>query len=200
MAAPTQGADSQVWNEVDVTAPLARNLSVTALGVVRDGDAVPDPALAGAGVTADYRKGPWTITLGDLWVSARNSATGHARRIDVPVAAVAYGWSAAGLAFRDRSRVERLDGSVGDTWRYRNQFEMEAPTPELRPIGALFFSDEGFYDLSRSQWTRNRAQAGVSVPMARRTELQVYFMRQDDRYARPGRLNILGFSFKIRLG
>jgi hypothetical protein len=60
--------DGQVWTEADGTLPIVPSLSATALGVVRDGEGLPNPALAGGGVTLDARSGSWTFTAGDLWV------------------------------------------------------------------------------------------------------------------------------------
>jgi hypothetical protein len=192
-------ANAQVWGEVDLTVPVAPNVSATALAVDRNGEGLPNPTLAGGGLTLDARAGHWTFTLGDLGVAARSAVSGKTVDVDVPLGAVAYGWSLAGLNFDDRSRIERLDGLPGDPWRYRNRLQVSHPLEGLGPIGAVFASDEAFYDFSRQKWDRNRAQVGFSVHVARRQRLDIYYLRQDDRYARPGTLHALGLAYRVVL-
>jgi hypothetical protein len=192
-------SNAQIWGEVDVTAPISPGVSATALGVVRAGDGLPNLALAGGGVTIDARSGPWTFTAGDLWVAARSAVSGRTVDVDVPLAAVAYGWRFAGAGISERARVERLDGAPGDPWRYRNRLLVERPVTGLGPVGSVFASDEVFYDFGRDKWSRNRAQVGVGLAMSRRAQVQIYYLRQDDRYARPGTLHALGLAYRLDL-
>ncbi len=192
-------SNAQLWSGVDVTVPVMRSVSATALGVLRDGDGLPDPTLAGGGITLDGRCGRWTFTAGDLWVAARSAVSGKTLDVDVPLAAAAYGWTFAGARFDDRNRIERLDGAPGDPWRYRNRLLIERVVTGMGPIGSIFASDEVFYDFARQRWSRNRAQIGFGVPVLRRDQIQVYYLRQDDRYARPSTLHALGLAYKVDL-
>jgi hypothetical protein len=191
--------NAQVWGEVDVALPVTSTVSATVLGVVRDGDGLPNPALAGGGLTLEARAGSWGFTAGDLWVAVRGSASRKALDVDVPLIAVTYSWSFAGVAFDERNRIERLYGVSGDPWRYRNPLQVAHPLKRLGPIGSVFASDEIFYDFARRSWSRNRAQVGFGLPIDRREQIQVYYLRQDDRYARPGALNALGLTYKVDL-
>ncbi len=64
---------------------------------------------------------------------------------------------------------------------------------------AIYLSDEVFYDFSDHRLSRNRAQVGVALSSLGPTDLQIYFMRQDEAFARPGGLNILGVTLKVLL-
>jgi hypothetical protein len=169
------------------------------LGVVRDGDGLPNPALAGGGVTLDSRSGPWTFTVGDLWVVVRSPASRASLDIDVPLVALAYGASFGGFAVSDRNRFEQLDGAPGEPWRYRNRLQVDHPVTGLGPVASVFASDEVFYEFSQDRWVRNRAQVGVAFSLRHREQIQVYYLRQDDRDARPGALNVLGLAYKVVL-
>jgi hypothetical protein len=131
-AAAVPRSDSQVWGEVDVTAPIQPWLSAMALGVVREGDHLPNPTLAGGGVTLDARSGPWTVTVGDLWVAVRSPASGGAIDVNVPLAAIAYGASLGGFEFNDRNRVEQLQGLAGGGLALSQPAADRAPLDRLR--------------------------------------------------------------------
>ena len=169
------------------------------LGVSREGEALPNPTLAGGGATLDYRLGAWTFTLGDLDVVSRAAATGRRTTIDVPLAAATYTWRLGDYTISDRNRIETLWGVIDNPSRYRNRLMVERRVTGLGPINTIFVSDEAFYQLPLDQWTRNRAQAGFGVGLARGVDLQVYYMRQSDRAAKLGELNIIGAALKIEL-
>jgi hypothetical protein len=46
---------------------------------------------------------------------------------------------------------------------------------------------------------RSRAQLGVGLTPVGPTVLQVYYLRQDDRFSRPGRLDVLGLALAVKL-
>jgi hypothetical protein len=191
--------DAQLWQELDVFAPLGPNVTATFIGVSREGDTLPNPTLYGGGAMVDLRYGPWTITAGDLWVTARKPTNGDDVEVNVPLVALTYSLNYQGLAISDRNRFEDLTGLPGDPWRYRNRLMFEHPVSGLGPVSGLFMSDEVFYDLARDRWSRNRAQAGIEIPLPRSAFLQVYYMRQDDRYGVPSALNIAGTTLKFEL-
>jgi len=189
-------SDTQFWTEADLTVRVTASASMTCLGVIRDGSGLPNPALAGGGGTLDINDGPWTFTAGNLWVVVRSPASGHRTAVDLPLGAVSYEWSFAGVSFSDRNRAENLIGIPGDPWRYRNRVLIDYPVTSLGPIKTLFASDEVFFDFGHDQWSRNRAQFGVVLPVQPNIQMQIYYMRQDDRFSHPGALNILGVTLK----
>jgi hypothetical protein len=49
-----------------------------------------------------------------------------------------------------------------------------------------------FYKFENDEWFRNRFQAGANLKLTRRTELKVYYQRQDETVGHPGQINALG--------
>ena len=191
--------DAQLWQEVDLVAPLGPNVTATMLGVMREGDSLPNPALAAGGATFDFRAGAWTFTGGDLWAAARSPVSGTGTDVDLPLAALSYSWSWAGISISERNRFEQLIGLPGDPWRYRNRLAFEMGVEGFGRVSGVFASDEVFYDLQKDRWSRNRAQIGFEIPLAHSAALQLYYMRQDDSNARLSALNIAGTTLKVNL-
>jgi hypothetical protein len=198
-AAPPPKTDAQLWSEVDLTIPASQAVSANFLAVSRYGATLPNPTLAGGGGMLDWRLGGWALTAGDLAVDAREAGSGKSLGVNVPLAAVSYGWTIGGLALSERARFENLLGVPGDPWRLRNRVLAEHKISGLGVLRSVFASDEVFYDLGRDQWSRNRAQLGVGLTLARQVAFDIYYMRQDDRFNRPGGLNIAGLTLKLEV-
>jgi len=60
-------------------------------------------------------------------------------------------------------------------------------------------SDEFFYDWSVNDWVRNRFAVGVNHTFNKHFTLDTYVMRQNDGRSRPGDLNIIGTTWRIKL-
>jgi len=191
--------DSQYWSEVDTTASIAPQAAATVLATSRFGDGLPNPTLFGGGLQLDLFAGPWTFSGADLFVGIRSPASGGQTDVQLPLCAVTYSFKIAGFTISDRNRIERLDGIPGSPSRYRNRLGIDIPTPHAGPVSHVFVTDEGFYDITTSQWNRNRAQAGIGLPLGKSRELQVFFLRQDNRSGAPRSLNVMGTTLKIFL-
>ncbi len=193
------GTNAQAWSEIDVVTHPAPDLSITLLGVSREGEGLPNPTLYGGGALLSYNVGPWTLIGGDLRVAARSASSGNTLEINVPLAAVALAGAVGDLAVTNTNQIERLSGLAGDPWRYRDKIAVEYPLAGFGPIRALFATDEVFYDFGRDQWTRNRAQVGFAMGLSEGARLEIYFMRQDDKHALPASLDIVGTTLKFDL-
>jgi hypothetical protein len=191
--------NAQAWGEIDVAASFAPGWRVTALSVLRAGQALPNPALWGGGAIADRKLGDLTLSAGDIEVVVRNSVSGDRLDVNVPLAAISYGWKWAGFEVSDRNRFEDLIGVPGDPWRYRNRVDIEHPVTGLGPVSAIFANEEVFYDFGARQWERSRAQIGLALTAAPDAELRIYYLRQDDRFARPRTINALGLALILDL-
>jgi hypothetical protein len=81
-----------------------------------------NPALAGGGAILDINYDHWTFTAGDFWVIVRSAATAHRTAVDMPLGAVSYEWSVAGLSLSDRDGAENpigiqvIPGATGTGW------------------------------------------------------------------------------------
>jgi hypothetical protein len=49
------------------------------------------------------------------------------------------------------------------------------------------------------KFSRNRFTAGITKTLTKKLSLDVYYMRQNDGFSRPGDLNVIGTSWKVRL-
>jgi Protein of unknown function (DUF2490) len=196
-AIPT--SDSQFWSEVDTVARIAPQVIATAIATARFGDALPNPTLCGGGLQFDFFAGAWTFSGGTLFVGIRSPSSGGQTQVQLPLCAVSYTRKIGGITLSDRNRIERLEGIPGSPSRYRNRLGIDILTHFAGPVSHVFITDEGFYDISTSRWNRNRAQAGIGLPLGSSTELQVFFLRQDSRSGAPRSLNVLGTTLKIFL-
>lgn len=191
--------DAQLWSEVDVTVPLTSGVSVTGLGLIRVGDRLPNPTVAAIGGTVDLAVAPgWTLSAGDFWVRARSAASGRALDLQLPLLAVTYARKIHGFVISDRNRVEDILGAPGVSWRYRNPIGISYPVT-FGPIRSVFVNDEVFFDFDRNRISRNRAQFGVALKPVGRSQVQLYYLRQDDASTRPGHLNVAGLALIVSL-
>jgi hypothetical protein len=197
--AAVHGTDSQVWPEIDLEAPITNQLSLTGLATVRVGDGLPSPAMAAAGGGLAYQLSThWSVAADDYWVRIRSPVSGAGLDLQLPLAAVTYTMRLGSFELDDRNRGERIVGLSGEGWRYRNRLSISHPVT-LGPVRRVFVSDEVFYDASRDRWSRNRGQLGLGLRPIGPTALQVYVLRQDDRFSHPGHLNVLGLALAVRL-
>ncbi len=196
IAAPP-AVDGQLWNELDATYPLAANWSATAIFATRVGNDLPNPTLTAGGLQIDYRSGPWTATETAYYVSIRNAGSGARTAIWLPAVALAYEAAIGPITLSDRSRLEQFEGLSGAPTRYRNRASAEWHVAGPHSLSDIFVADEAFYDFSRGAWTRNRAQVGVEFRPAAKTRLQTFYLRQNNSYGAPSRLNALGFTLQL---
>ncbi len=188
--------DRQLWSELDVTYRTATRWSATAILTTRLGDAVPDPTLSAGGLQLDRRAGSWTASAAGYYVSIRRPDSGARASIWLPAAALSDAIRVGQLELSDRNRVERLDGVQGSPVRYRNRVSLYWHAPRSMPVAGVFLSDEAFYDFASGQWIRNRAQAGIELPVRADAKLQLSYIRQSTRGAAAGRLDVLGLTLQ----
>jgi hypothetical protein len=197
MFSDVKAADSQSWDEVDVTHILNGNLSATGIVTTRLGSGLPNPTLTAAGLQIDYRIGSWTSSATGYYVSVRNAQTGVHAAIWLPAAALTYNMDVGRLTVSDRNRVEQLEGITGSPTRYRNRASVAWTLSESGRIAKAFVADERFYDFSKDRWTRNRIQAGIQFTLPRDANLQVFYLRQSDPFGALNRLNVLALTLHV---
>jgi hypothetical protein len=198
-AAAVPSSDRQAWAEVDLSVPLAPALSSTLIALVRAGTDLPDPTVAGGGLTADLALGAWTLGLGAYDVSVRHAGDGARGSIRIPFANATVATDVLGLRLANRVRVLELANLPGGPVFYADRLTADVVLTGSAVPGHVFVSDEVFYDLAQDRWYRNRAQIGVGLPAYARSELQLYYLRQNDHLGEPQVLNVLGLTWKIRL-
>jgi hypothetical protein len=194
--ATVPSVDSQLWSELDAAHSFSADLLVTAIVTARLGNDLPNPTLTAGGLQIDYRIGSWIASGTGYCVSVRSAKTGSRATVWLPAAALSYQIDVGDLSLADRNRVEQLEGLSGSPTRYRNRAGVYWHLPGDRATD-VFVTDEVFYDLSKDRWTRNRAQAGIQVHVSKSTRLQLFYLRQNNTYGTPERLNVLGITLQI---
>ena len=86
-----------------------------------------------------------------------------------------------------------------DAWRYRNRLQLEHPFKIGKTKFVWVVNDEIFYDWSLHDWVRNRFAVGINHTFNKHFTLDTYVMRQNDGRSRPGDVNIIGTTWRIRL-
>lgn len=189
--------DDQLWNELDATHAISVDASATAILTTRLGNDLPNPSLTAGGLELDYRMGSWMASGTGYYVSIRSAETGAYTAVWLPALALTYQIDVGRFALSDRNRVEQLDGIPGSPTRYRNRASSDWHVSSDQRVTDIFIADEVFYDFSRDRWTRNRAQAGFQYHLASDAKLLIFFMRQNNSYGTPGRLNVLGLTLLL---
>ena len=198
--AAAQSVGDQLWSELDATYPIAAAWSATGILTTRLGNSLPNPTLSAGGLQIDYRFGSWIASGTGYYVSIRTAQSGARTAIWLPAAALTYAIRLGPVALSDRNRLDQLEGLPGSPVRYRNRVVADWHIPGGRHLTDFFLADEAFYDFSKDRWSRNRAQAGVQIHLAQNSRLQTFYMRQNNTYGAPARLNVLGLTLQLDIG
>ena len=199
-AAQAAATDGEMWNEIDVSAPLFERATLTVPFVIRNSLQLPNPQLAGLGPIVDVAiASHLTITTGYLFVALPQTGptfdVGY--YVHVPLAAVTVRGEFAHFNLQDRNRAERLIGIPHSPIRYRNKLVVDLPSPS--PGWLPFMSDEVFYDFSQSRWSQNRFQAGVGRQMNEQLRLDVFYLERDAHKSHPSATHAIGLTLEVRL-
>ncbi|CAA9414508.1 MAG: hypothetical protein AVDCRST_MAG74-2523 [uncultured Pyrinomonadaceae bacterium] len=103
------------------------------------------------------------------------------------------------IAVSHRSWIERRLREPRNSWRYRPSLTFEKDVGKIIPGVKLFVTEEVFYDSILRRFSRNRLSAGINKTLTKNSSVDVFYLRQNDGFSRPGDLNVIGANFKIRL-
>jgi hypothetical protein len=85
----------------------------------------------------------------------------------------------------------------GNSQRYRNRLKVSHPLTISKTKIDLFVSDEVYYEWEDRAWTRNRFKVGFGKDLGKRGGYEVYYLRQNDGFSRPGDLHVVGIEFEF---
>src|SRR6185436_16695841 len=193
-------SDNQSWTDVQVTVPLNKKTEFVIIGTLRMGDNLTQPVDGRWGIRFNYALNKF-VTLQTLYFH-REAKPPNGRReweergtvganLRVPLGK--YTFSSRNW-FERRWREPQVDA-----WRYRNRLQLEHPFKIGKTKFVWVVSDEFFYDWSVNDWVRNRFAVGVSHTFNKHLTLETYVMRQNDGRTRPGDVNIIGTTWRIKL-
>src|SRR5712671_7063789 len=192
-------ADTESWNDVQLTIPLSRKVDFLIQGTVRIGDNLTAPVDERWGFGFNYRIQKY-LTLNELYFHREatppkgkheyEDRLSFGATLNIPIGRFTISnrnW------FERRWREPQVDA-----WRYRNRLQVEHPFQINKKKFTWFVSDEVFYDWSLHVWPRNRLSGGVSHPFNKHLTLELYYTRQNDSHTRPGDLNIIWSAWRIK--
>jgi hypothetical protein len=197
---PLPSNDNQFWNETNVFVPISKRVELNFLQFTRLGNNVSfrSDKRTGMGILIRLHK---YYAIQPTYVY-QYSHPGQDRKsfshrlyvdnlIKVPTKRI---------VFANRIRFEKiLRHSKADAWNFRVRAGIEVPIMRGDHSVSLFANDEIFYDTFFKAWTRNRFIAGVSRKMNSHFTMDVFYQVQNDSYARPGNLKVIGTTFKVKL-
>jgi Protein of unknown function (DUF2490) len=193
-------SDLQQWNDVQISIPVAAKVDLIFQGMLWNGRNVHRPIEERAYVGVAFK--PWkflTLTPGYQYQGDQPAAGKETLEHRITMAAT-FRFPIAKFLLADRNLVEhRLVLSRPNSTRYRNRAYVEYPVVLDGFKFSIFTADEAFYEWSNSAWSRNRLWAGATKKLSDHVALDLYYMRQSDRRARPGDLNVVGASWRIKL-
>jgi hypothetical protein len=189
--------DDQLWTELDVTAPLASNTTITGIGQLRLSETLSNPILTTLGADVNYKYGEWTFSVG-----YRHQVTGNHEGEDINVTQIALAMGTWARRFGRstiavRTRVENTITASSNPWRARLRLEYRWATEGWGLMSYLYSSDEVFYRFDKDEFWRNRFQAGCNLTFGKRTAVKVYYQRQDSLHQTPAAINALGVLAEV---
>jgi Protein of unknown function (DUF2490) len=197
---PVPENDIQSWNDIQVTIPLTKKTDFVFLGTVRlDGNLTSfvDERL---GIRVNHAVQKY-ITLQGLYFhrDARPPNGRHEREERVAFGAN-FRVPLGKFTLNTRNWFERRwRHPQVDAWRYRNRIQLDHPFKISQTKFTWFISDEFFYDWSLHGWVRNRAALGVTHTFNKHFAGELYYMRQNDGRSRPGDINVIGTTLRLKL-
>jgi hypothetical protein len=191
--------DFQSWNEIELSVPLGKKVDLEFYGQFRLGRNLSHFVDERAGFGISFKPNKYlTIEPGYRRIAAQPVAGKSTREnrfsleatVSVPVGK---------FTVSDRNLVDRRLRSSGNTTQYRNRLQVERPFKISDTEIKLFVSNEVFYDSVERAWIRNRFSIGVSRKFSQRYTGEIYYLRQNDGFSRPGDLNVIGTTLRVRL-
>jgi len=200
--AATGAPDTQLWTELDVTGNLATNTTITGIARVRLSESLPNPTLASPGVDVNYKAGEWTLSAGYRYdaTAEHEPETVGGKTVKISQVALLMGkraWRFGRNTLAVRLRMDDTINASSNPYRARIRLEYRWATEGLRWVSYLFTNDEVFYEFQDQKWFRNRFRAGANLKLSERTDLDVFYQRQDSNNSTPGAINALGLTASV---
>jgi hypothetical protein len=194
--------DTQLWTELDVTGPLTTNVTITGIARLRFSESLPNPTLASPGVDLNYKAGEWTLSAGYRYdaTAQREPETVDGKSVKISQVALLMGkraWRFGRNTLAVRLRLDDTINASSNPYRARFRGEYRWATEGIRWMSYVFANDEVFYEFQDEKWFRNRFRVGANLILTERTDLEVFYQRQDSNNSTPGAINALGLTFDV---
>lgn len=193
-------ADTQSWNDVQLTIPLGKKVDFLVQGTLRLGGSLSKAVDERWGFGFNYKLNRY-VTLNELHFHREARPPNGRHEVEERLTLGAALRKPIGkFALIDRNWFERRWRQPQvDVWRYRNRVQLEHPFEIRKAKFTWFVSDEVFYDWSLHDWVRNRFAVGASHPFNNHFTGDLYYLRQNDGHTRPGDVNVIGTVMRFRM-
>jgi len=191
--------DIQSWNDIQLTVPMTKHFDFQTQLALRFGNNVSrlNDGRYTVGFIAKPNKS-FSINPFYTHVSGRNFL-GRFRIEQRLNLRFAYRFPIRSFGLSHRSTFEYRMRRPIKSWRYRPSLTFEKELPKnFIPAAKLFITEEVFYDFLLAKWSRNRFTVGINKTLSKQLSLDIYYMRQNDGFSRPGDLHVFGTIFKIK--
>lgn len=192
--------DFQSWNDVQLTVPMTKKVDFVTQITMRFGKNVTRLNDGRFQLGFVYKPSKsWTIHPFYWHIRARNSRSKFQieHRLNLRVG---YKFPIKNFGLSHRSWFEYRIRETGNSWRYRPSLTFEKELPQkFIPKSKFYATEEVFYDSILDKFSRNRFTVGINKTLSEKLSVDIYFMRQNDGFSRPGDLNVVGTSWKVKL-
>jgi hypothetical protein len=190
--------DTQFWNETQIIIPMRDCADLMFFGVLRMGRDIARPVDERGGVGVALKANRF-LTIIPTWLYVSQQPTATSKNIEHRLVFNAtFKFGLGKFAFTDRNLIERrLRNGRDDFTMYRNRLQIDHPASLGSFKFRVFVADEAWYDSLRNVWVRNRVSAGIIKQISRNFTAEVFYLRQNDGFARPGDAHVIGTLFRL---
>ncbi len=191
--------DNQSWNDVQLSVPMSKEFDFYLAGTLRFGKNITRLNDRRIAVGFIYKPNKSLSFQPFYWnIEARN-ANGRFRTEHRLNLRVGYRFPFKKFGLSHRSWFEYRLRNPRNSWRYRPSLTFEKDIAKIISKSRLFATEEIFYDSLLKKFSRNRFSVGINRTLTKQLSLDIFYLRQNDSFSRPGDLNVIGTSFRIRL-
>jgi len=193
-------ADTQNWNDIQLTVPLEKKVDFVLQGTLRIGDNITRPVDERWGIGFVFKINRYLSFSPSYFHREATPPNGKHETEERATLGATLRFPLGKFSLIDRNAFERRwRHPQVNAWRYRNRVQLEHPFKINKVKFTFFVSDEVFYDWSLHDWVRNRFSVGANHAFNKHFTLEVYGMRQNDGRTRPGDIDIIGTVMRFRL-
>lgn len=192
--------DNQFWNDVQLTVPMSKQIDFYTSVTARFGKNVSRLNDGRFAVGFVFKPNKALSFQPFYWyINVRNSRsqfrTEH--RLNLRVG---YRFPFKSFGLSHRSGFEYRLRRPQNSWRYRPSLTLEKELPKkFLAKTKLFVTEEVFYDSLLKKFSRNRFSVGINKTLSKNLSVDVFYLRQNDGFSRPGDLNVVGATWRIKL-
>lgn len=189
--------DNQSWNDLQLTVAMSKKFDFVTQITGRFGKNISRLNDARFQIGFVYKPNKtWSFQPFYWFINARDSR-GRFRTEHRLNFKIGYKFPIKKFGLSHRSWFEYRMKTTGNSWRYRPSLTFEKDLPK-RFKSKFYVTEEVFYDSSLDKFSRNRFTVGINRTLTKHLSLDIYYMRQDDENSRPGNLNVIGTSWKVK--